>query len=83
MLEHREEQDGTRVYSCKTCNAQFFSRGELKVHSKEHLKIKYLSFAMLLLISFEICLILALQISPYINQYKQSSCYLIDYIQAN
>ncbi|WAR12221.1 ZN236-like protein [Mya arenaria] len=40
MLEHKEEREGTRVFSCKQCSAQFFSRGELKEHTKQHFKIR-------------------------------------------
>ncbi|XP_052231983.1 zinc finger protein 236-like isoform X2 [Dreissena polymorpha] len=40
MVEHREEREGTRMYPCKTCSAQYYSRQELKEHTKQHLKIK-------------------------------------------
>jgi len=40
-LQHKEDREGTRVYMCKQCNAQFGTRPELKEHTQQHFKIKY------------------------------------------
>lgn len=40
MLDHQEDRDGTRVFSCRQCNATFNTQKELKEHTKQHFKIK-------------------------------------------
>ncbi|XP_060591556.1 zinc finger protein 236-like isoform X2 [Ruditapes philippinarum] len=40
MLDHQEDRDGTRVYSCRQCNASFMTQKDLKDHTKQHFKIR-------------------------------------------
>ncbi|XP_053401911.1 zinc finger protein 236-like isoform X2 [Mercenaria mercenaria] len=40
MLDHQEDREGTRVYSCRQCNASFMAQKDLKEHTKQHFKIK-------------------------------------------
>ncbi|KAG7319548.1 hypothetical protein KOW79_016691 [Hemibagrus wyckioides] len=40
LEEHRREISGTRVFTCKTCSAEFPSASQLKEHNRTHAKIR-------------------------------------------
>ncbi|KAL4235060.1 hypothetical protein ACF0H5_006698 [Mactra antiquata] len=40
MLDHQEDREGTRVYSCRQCNATYSNHKDLKEHTKQHFKIR-------------------------------------------
>ncbi|KAA0703564.1 Zinc finger protein 236 [Triplophysa tibetana] len=39
LEEHRQELNGTKLYTCKTCSKEFTAHNQLKEHVKSHLKI--------------------------------------------
>lgn len=41
MAEHREEQDGSRVYHCRQCSLEFSKHSIYRDHMKQHNKVKY------------------------------------------
>ena len=41
MQEHREEQEGNRVYPCKQCTQEFPRLALLREHMKQHYRIKW------------------------------------------
>ncbi len=40
MQEHRDEQEGTKMYPCKHCNLVFHKLPLLREHMKQHYKIR-------------------------------------------
>ncbi|KAI5093045.1 zinc finger protein 721-like [Silurus meridionalis] len=40
LEEHRRELTGTRVFTCRTCRAEFPSASQLKEHNRTHAKIR-------------------------------------------
>ncbi|CAB1333607.1 unnamed protein product [Coregonus sp. 'balchen'] len=43
LEEHRKELSGAKVYPCKTCSKEFKMAGQLKEHTKTHIKMRPLS----------------------------------------
>ncbi|XP_024241876.1 zinc finger protein 236 isoform X2 [Oncorhynchus tshawytscha] len=43
LEEHRKELSGAKVYTCKTCSKEFKMAGQLKEHTKTHVKMRPLS----------------------------------------
>ncbi|XP_045076477.1 zinc finger protein 236-like, partial [Coregonus clupeaformis] len=43
LEEHRKELSGAKVYPCKTCSKEFKMAGQLKEHTKTHVKMRPLS----------------------------------------
>lgn len=40
LEEHRKELSGAKVYTCKTCSKEFKMAGQLKEHTKTHIKMR-------------------------------------------
>ncbi|XP_057197139.1 zinc finger protein 236-like isoform X1 [Triplophysa rosa] len=40
LEEHRQEINGTKLYTCKTCSKEFTAHNQLKEHLKSHIKIR-------------------------------------------
>uniref|UniRef100_A0A4W5L9P8 Zinc finger protein 236 n=1 Tax=Hucho hucho TaxID=62062 RepID=A0A4W5L9P8_9TELE len=40
LEEHRKELSGAKVYTCKTCSKEFKMAGQLKEHTKTHVKMR-------------------------------------------
>ena len=40
MHEHRQQNEGARIYTCKQCGEEYPRLNELREHMKKHYKIK-------------------------------------------
>ena len=42
LVEHREEQEGTRMYPCRQCSMEFAKHSQFREHMKQHNKVRYI-----------------------------------------